>query len=74
MKKQTNHDRIQLDRWYAIDQNILSQFVPDTKHNRQIVIVHCSYMIAPPNGWALSCGVDNFQVAENETGSCTKPN
>jgi hypothetical protein len=24
----------------------------------------------PPNGPALSCGADNFQVAENETSSC----
>jgi len=23
-----------------------------------------------PNGTALSCGADNFQLAENETSSC----
>jgi hypothetical protein len=27
-----------------------------------------------PNGPALSCGVDKFQIAENETSSCDKPN
>jgi len=33
-----------------------------------------SFILAPfglrPNGPALSCGADNFQVAENEMSSC----
>jgi hypothetical protein len=30
--------------------------------------------LLPPNGPALSCGVDNFQYTPNETSSCNKPN
>jgi hypothetical protein len=28
--------------------------------------------IVAPNGPALSCGTDNFQIAENETSSCNQ--
>jgi hypothetical protein len=40
---------------------------PSTNFN---ILLIRDFIFRPPNGPALSCGADNFQVADNETSSC----